>query len=95
MPDQTLHHTIAEKRPKSGRDPLLQFLTGAVGRPVCLSADGVERIDSLRLRTLLSAQKKWADDGLSFRVTKMADPFRAGLARLGLTPGHFDEEDKT
>ena len=94
MPDQTLHHALSEKRPRSGADPLLQFLNGAVGKPVCLSAVAVDRLDSLRLRTLLSAQLKWAADGLAFRVTDIGAPFRDGLTRLGLTPGHFDTEDQ-
>ncbi|MEC3862516.1 STAS domain-containing protein [Mesobacterium sp. TK19101] len=87
-----LTHALADRRPRNGTDTLLTFLQGAVGKPVCLSVAAVDRIDSLRLRTLLSAQAKWRSLGLAFGLTDISDTFRAGLVRLGLPETQFDPE---
>lgn len=93
MSDQVLTHSLAEKRPRSGPDPLLEFLTGAVGHPVALSVAGVERLDSLRLRTVLSAQAHWASNGWAFRLTDVSQSFLDGLQRLGVPADHFDSKE--
>lgn len=93
MSEQMLTHSLTDRRPRTGSDPLLTFLQGAVGKPVCLSVTVVERPDSLRLRTLLSAQAKWRAMGLAFALTGVSDAFRAGLVRLGLPETQFDQGD--
>ena len=94
MPDQMQSYTLAPRRARSGPDPLLSFLQQAQGRPVVLSVAEVERIDSLRLRILLSAQALWAKEGIAFALAHVTDTFRDGLSRLGLSPAHFAVEER-
>lgn len=93
MPDQPLTHKLAQKRPRSGPDPLLGFLQSAQGQPVSLSVADVDRIDSFRLRTLLSAQAHWASQGLGFSLIDASPEFLSGLQRLGIPEDHFDMKE--
>lgn len=91
MPD--IHfHALGAMRAKSGEDPLVPFLLSARNSPVTISARDVHRLDSHRLQLLLVAQKQWAIEGASLKMTDMSPAFREGLERLGLDANHFDEE---
>ena len=90
---QDLHfHALGPARNRNGQDPLVPFLTGARGGAVTISARDVQRLDSHRLQILLGAEKQWAADGKTFRVTDISNAFASGLERLGLSPDHFDKE---
>ncbi len=93
MSDQMLHHALAERRPRSGADPLLEFLCEAQDMPVTIHAGSVARLDSLRLRSLLAARARWQAQGLPFRVENASPAFRAGLEELGLPATHFEPEE--
>ncbi|MBV2358607.1 STAS domain-containing protein [Thalassococcus sp. CAU 1522] len=86
------HHCLAPTRARSGMDPLLPFLDSALAAPVTISARDVQRIDSVRLHILLSAQKRWARDGQPFRIVDMTPTFRIGLERLGVPADQFDKD---
>ncbi|MBS0124953.1 STAS domain-containing protein [Thetidibacter halocola] len=85
-------HAMGPARARSGEDPLVPFLLGALKGPVTISTRDVNRIDSHRLQILLVAQRRWASDGVPFTVTDMSPAFRQGLERLGLDADHFDKE---
>lgn len=85
-------HALGPARARSGEDPLVPFLLGALKAPVTVSARDVARLDSHRLQLLLVAQRQWAADGALFKVTDMSPTFRDGLERLGIAADHFDEE---
>lgn len=92
MTSQHFTHVLAPARPRSGEDPLLTFLEASRNSDVRLSARDVQRLDALRLQTVLVAQRQWQSDGRSFELTETTDAFRAGLQRLGLAPDHFDKD---
>ena len=85
-------HAMGPARARSGEDPLVPFLLGALKDPVTISARDVNRIDSHRLQILLVAERRWASDGVDFAVTDMSPSFREGLQRLGLDADYFDKE---
>ena len=85
-------HALAPARARSGEDPLVPFLLSARGAPVTVSARDVRRLDSLRLQTMLVAQKQWMIDGQPFTVTDMGPAFRDGLERLGIPADQFEKE---
>lgn len=93
MPQPPLHHQLGAKPPRTRDDPLLGFLRQADGSDVDIDAAQVGRLDSLRLRTLLSAQAHWQASGLAFRLTGLTPPCRESLARLGVSATQFEPED--
>ena len=93
MPQPSQRHSLAAKPPRTRGDPLLSFLTGAEGADVVIDMAEIDRLDSQRLRVLLSAQAHWRARGAQFRLTGLSDTAAAGLRRLGLPDGQFETED--
>lgn len=85
-------YSLPEKRPTTGDDPLISFLQVNQKMSVEISVKNVRRLDSLRLRTLLSAQKHWHENNLSFLICEMSEEFRSGLTLLGVPQNQFDFE---
>jgi chemotaxis protein CheX len=53
------------------------------GRPVNVDASDVERLGTLCLQVLLSAQQTWTLDGVPFSLGATSPAFEEGLATLG------------
>ena len=78
-------HALGSARARSGEDPLVPFLLSARNGPVTVSARDVRRL-------LLVAERQWAVDDVTFKLTDMSPSFRDGLQRLGLDANYFDKE---
>jgi anti-anti-sigma regulatory factor len=83
---------LAQRRMRSDTEPLLAFLKEAKGQPVTLDMSDVARLDCLRLRTLLSAHRKWLRDGVPFKLRGLTHSNRDALRLLGVDPLQFEEE---
>lgn len=92
--EDILEYCLSEKRPKTGNDPLVSFLQDNQQKPVALNVKDVQCLDSLRLRTLLSAQIQWTENKLLFSIREMSKDFRSGLSRLGIPQNQFDFEEE-
>lgn len=89
MPEKPQTHVLAPKRARSGADPLLTFLQKNEGVPVCISFELVDRLDSLRLRALLSAQAHWQAAGWPFATENLSPACAEGLRLLGVPDDQF------
>ncbi|SPF81938.1 STAS domain-containing protein [Pseudoprimorskyibacter insulae] len=92
MPDDVRQFQLPKRRGRSDDDPLLTFLKASLGRPVLLDLSDVDRIDSLRLRTLLSANRKWRQDGARLAITGLTDACADMFRLLGVDPIIFEQE---
>lgn len=92
--EDILEYCLSEKRPRTGNDPLVSFLQDNQQKSVALNVKDVQCLDSLRLRTLLSAQIQWTENKLLFSICEMSEDFRTGLSRLGIPQNQFDFEEE-
>ncbi len=86
---------MAKERLRSGEDPLFVFLRDARENPVQVLVHPVERLDALRLQTLLCAKKQWELDGIAFELLNVTENVRHRLALLGLNENEFENEAET
>ncbi len=74
-------------------DELAEALEHLRDTPLEVIASGVTHVGALCLQVLLAARLQWARDGVTFRIIDGSDAFASGLARLGLSPTEFQEEE--
>jgi chemotaxis protein CheX len=71
-------------------EPLRAELMALRGRQVTLDASQVTRLGGLCLQVLMSAQKMWAEDGLSLTVDQPSSGFSEQLAAFGAPELQFE-----
>ncbi|MEM9433264.1 MAG: STAS domain-containing protein [Pseudomonadota bacterium] len=88
MAQESAKHELAA-RAAPGADPLFAFLTENRKSPVSLSLAEVDRMDAIRLQTILSAQCQWMSDDVTFEITDVSEACSKSLRLLGLDPSYF------
>lgn len=73
-------------------EPLRAELMALRGRPLTVDASQVTRLGGLCLQVLMSAQKIWAEDGLSLRVDQPSSGFSEQLAAFGNPELQYEPE---
>lgn len=92
--DQSIARLELASRGPTDCDPLLEFLQGNIGKPVAVSLAEVDRLDALRLQTLLVGHAHWRRDEVAFEVCDISNDCATDLALLGVEPGHFEMDTK-
>ena len=83
QPAQPALVTLADVLDLTAAGPLASELAALRGRPLSLSATGVERLGALCLQVLLSARLTWTADGAPFSVASPSPAFAEQVARFG------------
>ena len=83
---------MQDRRQRRGEEPLYEFFKDSLDSPVEICVNSVTRLDSFRLRYLLSAHKYWKEAQVPFKVINQSETFKDGLVLLGLSRDFFDEK---
>lgn len=67
--------------------PLRAELLALRGRPLEVDGGDVERIGGQCVQVLVSAAHTWAEDGVSFAITKRSEQMEALLRHMGVHAG--------
>ena len=76
--------TLPTRLDTSAAAALFSSLLAVRGRPIDIDASGVETIGALACEVLVSAQRQWAADGMTIRITCPSPAFLSVIATLGL-----------
>ena len=82
-------YSLPEVLDSTAAGPLLADLQKLRGNPVEVAGGSVSRISALCVQVLLSAEKTWKADGVSFNVSSPSDALREALRILGVSDVQF------
>jgi len=74
-------------------DELAEALEHLRDSPLELVASGVTHVGALCLQILLAARLQWVRDEVAFRIVDASAAFSSGVARLGVDPVIFQEDE--
>lgn len=93
MNQNTAKYELAARAPADA-DPLLDFFKDHLGTPVTVSLAKVNRLDALRLQTLIVALKQWRTDQTTFSICDISKDCAANLELLGIGPEVFNMDSQ-